>query len=58
MAAPWTETLTDPNQRNNAIENVARNWLRTDPAAATKWLNATSLPQEQKQQLFNNAGND
>jgi hypothetical protein len=45
--------LTDPNQRNSAIENIARIWLRTDPAAAEKWLANTSLPDQQKQNLLN-----
>jgi hypothetical protein len=45
--------LTDQNQRNNAIENIARNWLRTDPTAAEKWLVNTSLPKQQKQNLLN-----
>ena len=53
LAAPFAETLTDPNQRNSAIENIARNWLRTDPAAAEKWLANTSLPDQQKQNLLN-----
>ena len=57
LAAPWTETLTDVNQRNSAIENVARTWLNTDPVAAKTWLNSTSLPPEQKQQLLNSAAN-
>ena len=38
--------------RAAAIENVARNWLRTDPAAAARWLNSTDLPEEQRQRLL------
>ena len=52
IAAPWAAAMTDPNQRNNAIENVARNWLRTDPTAAANWLATTSLPQPQMQNLL------
>jgi hypothetical protein len=53
IAAPFAEAMTDPNQRNNAIQNVARNWLRTDPTAATAWLATTTLPDQQKQNLLN-----
>ena len=52
-AAPFANSLTDANQRNSAIQNVGRSWLRTDPTAATKWLNGTALPENQKQNLLN-----
>ena len=32
LAAPWAETLTDPNTRNNQVENIARRWLEADRA--------------------------
>jgi hypothetical protein len=32
--------------------------LKIDPAAATKWLNGTSLPPDQKQELINNASKE
>jgi putative heme degradation protein len=53
LAAQFATALTDEHQRDSAIQNVARNWLRTDPTAATTWLNNTSLPQNQKDQLLN-----
>lgn len=37
---------------NNAIVNVARNWLRTDPKAAEAWLAKTSLPDDRKHKLL------
>jgi hypothetical protein len=52
IAAPWAATLSDPNQRNNAIENVARNWLQSDTAAAKDWLSTTSLPDDRKARLL------
>ena len=27
LAAPWAETLTDQNNRNSQVENIARRWL-------------------------------
>jgi hypothetical protein len=53
IAAPLALTLTDPDQRTDAIKNVAQSWLRLDPAAATKWLQGTSLPPDQIQQILN-----
>ncbi|MEI7808532.1 MAG: hypothetical protein WCJ07_08615 [Verrucomicrobiota bacterium] len=52
-AAPFANSLTDANQRNSAIQNVARNWLKTDFTAAKTWLNGTALPENQKQNLLN-----
>ena len=52
LAAPFAQALADTEARAAAIENVARNWLRTDPAAAARWLNSTDLPEEQRQRLL------
>ena len=53
MAAPFAAALTDETQRNNAIQNVARQWLRTDPTPATTWLQSTSLPENLMANLLN-----
>ena len=52
LAAPWAETLTDQNQRNNQIENVARHWLQADRPAAEAWLAKVNLPDDRKQRLL------
>jgi hypothetical protein len=52
LAAPWAESLTDPNQRNSHIENVARQWLQTDRPAAEAWLARLTLPDELKKRLL------
>ena len=52
LAAPWAETLTDQNNRNSQIENVARHWLQTDRPAAEAWLAKVNLPDDRKQQLL------
>jgi hypothetical protein len=36
--------ISDANQRNLCIENLARQWLRSDPEAARKWLDTLDLP--------------
>jgi hypothetical protein len=51
-AATWVSRVTDPNQRHALIQQVASNWLRNDPAAATAWLSRTDLPLEQQHQLL------
>jgi hypothetical protein len=38
-----------------AINNIARQWLKTDPTDAQKWLMNTSLPPDQKQALLNSS---
>jgi len=55
LAAQFATTITDDHQRNNAINNIARNWLRTDPKPAAEWLNSTTLPQDQKDRLLKSA---
>jgi hypothetical protein len=37
------------------LENIARQWLEADPAAAKIWLAKTSLPEDRKQRLLKNA---
>ena len=51
LAAPWAETLTDQNNRNSQIENIARRWLQTDRSAAETWLAKASLPDDRKKRL-------
>ena len=54
-SAAYATALSDENRRHNAIRDAARNWLRNDPAAATKWLNSTDLPDERKKELIDQA---
>ena len=51
--------LPDQNQRFSSIENVGRQWLNTDRAAAEKWISSTTLPDDRKQRLLKiNTGNN
>jgi hypothetical protein len=45
-------SISNPNFRLNQQQNLARNWLRNDPAAATHWINNSDLPAEVKSRLL------
>jgi hypothetical protein len=51
FAAQWTQSVADENRRRKFQEQVTRQWLKTDPAAATNWLNTLDLPEATKQTL-------
>jgi len=44
--------IGDSNLRTEAQEKIVNNWFWKDPAAATQWINHSSLPQEGKAQLL------
>jgi hypothetical protein len=44
--------ITDPSQRSMAQQNVVRTWMKNDSAAATQWINSSSLPQDVKNRLL------
>jgi hypothetical protein len=52
IAAPFADKISDLNQRNSAIENVARQWLQVDRKSAEDWLAQTQLPDDRKQRLL------
>jgi hypothetical protein len=52
LAAEMAEMIGDPSQRNTAIENVARQWLRHAPEEARAWLATNSLPVPRKERLL------
>jgi hypothetical protein len=52
MALPWLDKIRNSDQRNSAIESVAREWLQIDPKSAEAWLGKTSLPDDRKAQLL------
>jgi hypothetical protein len=52
MAAPWAEAMTDPQQRDQAMQNVPRQWMRTDSTSAKAWITKSSLPDDVKQRLM------
>ena len=44
--------IGDSDLRTTAQKNVVKQWSKKDPAAATQWINRSSLPQEAKTQLL------
>ena len=44
--------IGDSNRRTKAQKKVVEQWSKKDPAAATQWINSSSLPQEVKTQLL------
>ena len=51
FAAQWTKSTTDETKRQKYQIEVARQWLKTDPSAALKWIDSLGLPEEIKQSL-------
>lgn len=50
-AAQWTQSVTDETLRQKYQIQVARQWMKTDSSAATKWIESLGLPEEIKQSL-------
>lgn len=48
LAATMTQRISDRDLRNAMIENVARQWLGLDRAAAESWLVLSGLPDEMR----------
>jgi hypothetical protein len=51
FAAEWTQSVSDETKRQNYQIQVARQWMKTDSSAATKWIESLGLPEETKQSL-------
>jgi hypothetical protein len=45
-AAQWTQSVTIEIQRQKYQREIAREWMKTDPTAALKWINDEGLPAE------------
>ncbi len=48
FAGQWTQSVADATERQKYQLQVARQWMATDPAAASNWLNHLDLPEEVK----------
>lgn len=55
-AATWATTIDDPELRAETVSRVARDWMRSDRAAAEAWLPGSGLTEEQQTQVT--AGDD
>ena len=52
LAAAWTLAFSGDEDRVNAIERVARQWLQFDRLAATAWLTRTPFPETRKREIL------
>jgi hypothetical protein len=46
------ESMTDPTLRQERLEWIGSNWLNQDEAAASNWIQNSSLPVEVKTRLL------
>lgn len=44
--------IASADLRSKAQQSVVKIWMRNNPAAATKWINSSSLPQDVKTRLL------
>jgi hypothetical protein len=51
FAAQWTQSVTDETRRQKLQLQVARQWMKTDPSAASAWVKSLNLPEEIRQSL-------
>ncbi len=51
-ALSWAATISDPKLRASSQEQVASDWLKRDPQAASAWIQNSSLPAEEKSRLL------
>jgi hypothetical protein len=51
FAGEWTKTITDATRRQQFQIQVARQWMKSDPSAASKWTDSLDLPDEVKKSL-------
>jgi hypothetical protein len=51
IAVAWAEAITDQNLRSEALNDVLRNWVQSDPPAAKNYFNTTQnlLPADRQQ---------
>jgi len=55
MAARWAQSIGDERMRQQQMTQVAHQWLEADRAAAEQWIQASTLSDEQKQNLLRRA---
>jgi len=51
-ALSWAATISDPKLRGSTEQQIAGDWLRQNPQAATSWIQNSSLPLEEKTRLL------
>ena len=51
-ALSWAATISDPKLRASSEQQIAGDWLKQNPQAATTWIRNSSLPAEEKTRLL------
>lgn len=51
FAGQWAKSVTDETKRKDYVLQVARQWMKTDPSAATNWIDRLDFPEEIKAPL-------
>lgn len=51
-ALSWVATISDPKTLLSSAQNIAADWLKQNPQAATAWIQSSSLPADVKAQLL------
>ena len=52
LAADLASSIGDTPTRNARVEEIAREWMKTDPPAARGWISNCSLPLQTRKQLI------
>ena len=52
LALNWAATISNPQMRQSAEEQIANEWLKQNPAAAKDWFQNSSLPEAEKARLL------
>jgi hypothetical protein len=51
-ALQWAATISEERPRNRQTEQIARDWMNQDPAAASRWIQSSSLPPDTRNRLL------
>lgn len=52
-AIAWAGTITDETSRVKTLTRAGQSWFRTDPVAASNWLQTSNLPQAAREAIVN-----
>lgn len=52
VALAWIEGISDVKKREGAYQQLARDWLYNDPAAARKWIESAPIPEKARAEML------
>ena len=55
MAAEWAGSIANEEMRSQALNGVARSWIRKNPEEARSWLPNSGLSAEQQERVVREA---